>query len=394
MVQQRIYTIKEYQTLRIPRGELAESEGERLWRSFRNKIELIPPNFKNNYDWEITSLGWVGFLPLSETVGFSLMPKVPILNLLNMWEYAYDYKFEFPKGDFKSDSLQDFYSQLANILANRILERAHKGYYRTYLDRHDQLPYIRGQLDMRRMIVQPWQPRPRCNFHELTADIEDNQILAWTLYVILHSHFCREDIQQTLVKSFHSIKHLVSLRSFNPQECTSRLYNRLNEDYVPMHALSHFFLANCGPTYQVGKQTMLPFLVDMAGLFERFVAAWLKKNLPPQFYLKVQTKLLLDSSWSFIPDLMICDRATNQARWILDTKYKNPSSPSNEDISQVSFYTQLTNAPEAILVYPSKLNQDIEITINGVQIRSLSFSLENDLELSGHQFLEKAGIVA
>ena len=59
------------------------------------------------------------------------------------------------------------------------------------------------------------------------------------------------------------------------------MYHRLNRDYEVLHALCRFFLENSGPAHSSGGHTFFPFLVDMAQLFERFVAGWLQKHLPP-----------------------------------------------------------------------------------------------------------------
>ena len=51
-----------------------------------------------------------------------------------------------------------------------------------------------------------------------------------------------------------------------------RLYHRLNQDYQPMHGLCRFFLEHSGPTHQDGDSAMIPFVVHMPALFEKFVA--------------------------------------------------------------------------------------------------------------------------
>ena len=41
-----------------------------------------------------------------------------------------------------------------------------------------------------------------CQYHENTADIEDNQILAWTLYCMARSGFCREKVAELVRRAF------------------------------------------------------------------------------------------------------------------------------------------------------------------------------------------------
>ncbi|MCX7038200.1 MAG: hypothetical protein NT005_03560 [Spirochaetes bacterium] len=43
--------------------------------------------------------------------------------------------------------------------------------------------------------------------------------------------------------------------------------------------MCRFFLESSGPTHEPGGNLMLPFLVDMARLFELFVAEWLQQHI-------------------------------------------------------------------------------------------------------------------
>ena len=114
------------------------------------------------------------------------------------------------------------------------------------------------------------------------------------------------------------------LRPVRPHVCIGRVYNRLNEDDQPLHALSHFFLEHTGPSHEMGNHRILPFLVDMAQLYERFVAEWLTVALPPEVHLRVQERLHLDAGkrLHFIIDLVLYDVKTGETRCVIDTKHK------------------------------------------------------------------------
>lgn len=62
-----------------------------------------------------------------------------------------------------------------------------------------------------------------------------------------------------------------------------RFYNRLNQDYEPMHGLCWFFLENIGPTHEQGEHTILPFLVDKG----RIQSSWLLDIDDPDNMLKL-----------------------------------------------------------------------------------------------------------
>jgi len=382
----------EYEKHLLPKPHISEVDGERLWNKFGSKITIEQPSFKNNQHWELTSQGYVGFIPVSEDLSLSIIPKVSIKNLFGMWEYAYRLRnIEFLEDIYQAKSLQEFYSQLANILAKRIIDRSVKGYYRAYLSKVDDLSYVKGRLDLNRLVSTPWIVRPRCSFQEHTADIEDNKILAWTLYTILRSGFCHERVLSSVRKAYRNITHTVTLQSYEANDCIGRFYTRLNQDYQPLHALSRFFLENSGPSYELGEHKMLPFLVDMAQLFEMFVAEWLKIHLPPTYYLKSQETIDINKSGNINIriDLVLYDSATNQPHCVLDTKYKRTETPSPEDIAQVNLYASVKQCKEAILIYPENLSKPVDQVINGIRIRTITFDISGDLESGGNDFINK-----
>lgn len=55
---------------------------------------------------------------------------------------------------------------------------------------------------------------------------------------------------------------------------------------------------------------MLPFLINMADLFEKFVAEWLRAHLPEDFRLKTQEHVHIDEATGLFlkPDLTLYDR--------------------------------------------------------------------------------------
>jgi 5-methylcytosine-specific restriction enzyme subunit McrC len=385
----RTLELIEYVPTLLPRADLMDALGELLWERYSSQIDVEFPSPKTKNKWELTSRGWVGYIPLSAELGISIHPKVPLRNLFGMWEYAYRLKGLFPPGQFQAATINDFYSSLASILARQVLERCRKGIYRNYLPRFDQLPYVRGRLDVPALTNTPWATSLACHYEEHTPDIEDNQLLAWTLFVIAHSGFCKPAVLPTVLKAYRTLQGSVSLRHFSPAACINRLYNRLNEDYGLPHALCRFFLEQSGPTHQLGSHTMLPFLISMAQLFELFLAEWLAANLPPNLGLQTQERVSIgqDSVLQFRIDLVLYDKVTGSVRAVLDTKYKTSQGLDASDAAQIIAYAKLKNAPQAILIYPAPLAKNLNDHIGDIHLRTLTFSLHDDLQEAGQLFL-------
>lgn len=386
----RIVELQEHVPLHLSPQDLPAAAGELLWQQYdreRGVLAVDFPSPKTGNRWQITPGGWVGHLPLTPHLAFHLQPKVPLDNLFRMLAYAYRLQsFTVLDGLTVSDSLADFYRRLALLLARRVLDRGRQGFHRTYLPRQEQLPYVRGQLDLRR--TRPWTPALACRYEEHTVDIVDNQILAWTLQKIAQSGLCDEQTQQVVRRAYRSLRGQVSTVPFSAQACVERVYNRLNRDYQPLHALCRFFLENSGPGHRLGEHTMIPFLVNMGRLYEQFVAAWLVVHLPAPWKVHVQEQVAVGNhdELHFNVDLVLYD-GENRPRLVLDTKYKGAERTAPADVQQITTYARLRDCREAVLIYPQPPSHPLDLVVGDVRLRTLSFPLAGDLEAQGNAFL-------
>lgn len=383
--------LKEYVPTRIPKDGIPNDVGELLWREHSNCVSVEFPSPKTDHEWELTSQGWVGYVAIAEGHTLWLQPKVEIHNLFRMLEYAYRLKsFRFLEGEIESSSLDEFFERLANVLAKRVLDRARQGLYREYIPESNDLPYIRGQMDVRRIVVAPWDVKLRCHYQVHTSDIEDNQILVWTLLRITRSDITLTRSLPSVRRAYRTLQGAIDLKQFRPQDCIGRLYNRLSEDYKPLHALCRFFLENTGPTHNIGNRKMLPFLVNMGQLFEKFVAEWLRLNLSPEWTIESQEKVYIgdDQHWHFAVDIVLYRTDSTEPVCVLDTKYK-AKKPSADDIAQVVAYAGSKGCKHAVLVYPTHVEPALDEDVGNVRVRSLVFLLDDDLEGSGVEFVMK-----
>jgi len=379
--------LTEYQLKIFEKDEIPEPVGDKIYDNYAKKIEIDFPNRKTKDKWQLKSQGIVGHIPITPEFHIIIQPKVPIANLFGMLEYAYKFNINFQKELIKCEYLEQLYERLANILAEKIIERCCKGLYRDYLPKTEKLPYIRGRLDIRQAIQKPWEVQLKCHYNEQTSDIEDNQILAWTLFIIGRSGLCGESASSKVRKAFHTLQGIVTIKSFTAQACIDRNYHRLNQDYQLLHALCRFFLENTGPSHEKGDREMVPFLINMANLYEQFVAEWLKVNIPEGFFIKQQYRVNHDQHYFDKIDLVLGDIVTNEILYVLDTKYKVPEKVANSDYHQIVAYANAVNCKNAILIYPQNLKVPRDTQIGDIRVRSLTFSLDSDLNEAGKSFL-------
>lgn len=397
----RLITLHEYESLQLDSDHLSPEDGRLLWERWGRarkragkRVAVEFPSPATDGKWVLTPQGWVGHLPLRPGLSLALQPKVPIGNLFRMLEVAYSLKsFEFLEGVTELDTIEEFYERLANKLASRVLLRARRGFYREYVGRQGDLSSLRGRLDLARIAARPVTISLPCLYREHTSDIEDNQILSWTMQCIARSGLCTDRSRNRVRRAYHGASGAARPLPIRASACVGRTYNRLNEDYRTLHALCRFFLEAAGPTQDTGGRGMLPFLMNMAILFELFVAEWLRENLPPEWVVSAQHRHPITKSGEvkWIADLVLIDRHTHQASCVIDTKYKKKALPSPADVAQVVAYAVAMNCKEAILIYPTREIKPMVAMVGNIRVRTMAFDLAGDFANSGRALVR--GIV-
>lgn len=382
----QIVALTEYRTERLPAAALAEETGVLLWRHYdreRGVLSVAFPSPGTGQHWELTSRGWVGLIRVTPELMLALEPRIAIEDLFGMLEMADGLQsFHFLPGLVHCDSLASVYERLAAALAEGVLRRAHQGLYGGYMGQRERLPFVRGRL-----LVEPGEQQAAtlgvlCDYEEHTVDVPDNQILVWTLWCIARSRICGERVQPLLRRALRALQGTVTLVPTAASACVGREYGRLNEDYAPLHALCRFFLEHSGPAHQRGDEAMAPFLVNMARLYEQYVAAWLRQQLPTPWTLRVQETVVLrsdadgdaESGVQFSIDLVLYD-GDGVAHAVLDTKYRPLERARSADVAQVVAYAQSKGCRRAMLIYPQPLSLPLDVMAGDVHVQTMPFCL-------------------
>lgn len=396
--------LEEYKTTELPKDALSEEQARRIWERYRQQIAVEFPSPRTGGRWSLKSEGWVGYVPVEPELMLELRPKIPIANLFGMLEYAYDFvfdpdskSFEVLKGLVSCGSLEEFYSTLATILAEMVLRRERRGLYRAYRLQAGPLNRLSGRVDFTRHTSRPWDARLFCRYEEFEFDVEDNRILTWTLHNMVHSSLCSEAALPIVRRAYHHMARVTSLTPVSAEDCMGRLYNRLNEDYRPMHALCRFFLEHSGPVRAANGHKMVPFLVDMEQLYESFVAGWLDRYLKQHrsinYELQKQKSFTVgrNDEVKFRIDLVLKDRNDGAVRYVMDTKYKAGSHQLQPaDIAQVATYALAMNCSEAVLIYPTEEVRPFEGVIGDrVRVRVIPFSIQGNIRQAGERFVNQ-----
>jgi 5-methylcytosine-specific restriction enzyme subunit McrC len=379
-----LISLVEHQATELPRDALTEVQGLLLQHTYSRVISLDFPHAGNNHQWRLTPKGYVGFIPLGKQQ-IQIKPKVSLANLFRMLESAFDLV------DFRDDlvmmgDIDDLFSSLAKILSDRVHELAKRGIERRYLSIQEPLTTMRGRLLVNERSRRSWMVELPCDFQEHTSDIAENQIIAWTLSRILRSGICRADVYPSVQAAFRSLLPFCEVKSVPIVEFDDFIYDRLNFSYQSIHALCRLFLELAGPTHEIGDRSMLPFLVDMNRLFERFVSAWLKANLPSDFIVETKRPMTFSEihDLRYQADIVLFRRGSNKPLAVIDTKYKAAGLPESGDVHQIIHYAMMLNTARAFLVYPQTIARKLDEKSGGIRLQNVAFDLSQILDSAGN----------
>ncbi|MGE3799926.1 MAG: McrC family protein [Candidatus Kapaibacterium sp.] len=383
--------------------ERITSEHIRLLRKEFSSVIRVERDPLEDGCWFLTSLGYVGSIPLGDDLLLHLHPKTPVGNIFRMIEHAYRIDFKIFDTLYYCETLPGMVDALALILAERLLHRVRRGLYRAYIPRTARLEALRGRLDVEEFIRSDYQPDLPCTFGEQTVENEENQIICWTLHLLLRSSQLSQRVRPTVRKAWRALSRSVSPFPCSSRICVGRSYNRLNSDYEMLHTICRFFLDTLVPAHRTGEHPSFSFLIDMNLLFERFVAEWLRGRgelHDAGIRITTQERALVGEGAvvTFIFDILVKDHLSGATRCVIDTKYKVPVKPANDDIFQVVAYATQQRCRQAVLIYPEALSNPIDITVGDVRIKSLTFPISGEeseeIEVGGKNFLrELLGLV-
>lgn len=390
---EKIIELEEEKNKIIPKASFDEKLALTIYRLYKKQIKIEFPNLLNNQCYKLRSKGYIGHIPLSKDIMIRIYPKIPISNLFRMLEYVYDLNiFQLLDGITHIESLNDLFENLAFILSKMVLDRARKGLYRAYITEESSLPYIRGKIKLFPSLfaLLGGSTRLVCEYEEHSADLDDNRILLWTIYLLSRLNLKRDDVRKQIRQAYRVLVKYVKIKPMDQRDCILRFYNRLNDDYKPMHAICRLFLEKIGPGIETGTFEFIPFMLNMPKLFESFVAKWLQANLPSEMHINTQYKVELDEKglFSFKIDLIIINIQSDKILAVLDTKYKRNERLEESDIQQIVAYAVRMQTKKAFLIYPSPKTKLYSLTIGEVKVKNLIFNIGIDPDEAGNSFLE------
>ena len=345
-------------------------------------IEPVPGTERT---YHLTPGSMVGAVETGE-LSVVIEPKIGIVNLLSLACYAAGkVKFQREHFDFREEhALPDV---LALALALQARRAFSQGLLHGYRVEEQALLTLRGRVRFAEQVARRFDfPMPvELQYDEFTDDILPNQLVKAAAHRLsrtrLRSRGARRDLGWVACTLAD-----VSLREFPPARVPEVAFDRLNEHYRGVVALSRLILRHGAFEAGRGAVRASGFLMDMNTVFQEFLTQALREELDasPQTLQSDRElgRLTLDESRrvTLKPDLTWWDGPT--CTFVGDAKYKNLTRQPvpNSDLYQMLSYATALDLPGGLLVYA----QGEEVDGASYQVRHSGRRLEvATLDLAG-----------
>jgi 5-methylcytosine-specific restriction enzyme subunit McrC len=324
--------------------------------------------------------GVVGILATKES-SLEILPKIDVApgetvdhenaairkRLIHMLAVALDLKIDLGVVTDLAWQRETLLEILIRIFCDKLTEAVRKGMPRRYVGRDEDLPTLRGSLDINRQFtrhaVNP--SRLSCRFDLLSEDIPLNRIMKAAISQLFR--ISRRAPNQQRLRELAFVYADIADVPVSALRWAEVVIDRTNRSWQELFAMARLFLQDRYQTTTGGSGQGTAMLFEMNALFEEYVGRLIARALAGTgFTVSLQGGRLFclsaqDSERGLFqtkPDILI--RRAGVVTHVIDTKWKRIASRiddpkqgvSQADVYQMMAYAQLYRAPRLTLLYP------------------------------------------
>lgn len=260
---------------------------------------------------------------------------------------------------------------LIRLFCTKLFEAVHRGLPRRYMSHAEDLPALRGRLDVVRQfsMLASSPQRLACRYDTLSSDIALNQIMKAA--VVRLAGFARAPDNQRRLRELTFTFADVADVPVSSLRWNEAIINRTNARWGELKRLAQLLLGDRFQTTSRGRDHGYALLFEMNVLFEEYIGRMLAQTLTPKgFTVRLQgggRYCLIEvdddgvsGAKRFLtrPDIIIGHQGTPLL--IIDTKWKRLASQVDDpkrgiaqaDVYQLMAYGRLYDCSDLMLLYP------------------------------------------
>lgn len=209
--------------------------------------------------------------------------KIVIKNIYHMLSYAFRTLTQSIYEDVAVEEFDEIHDLFAAILAKGIGLQLKQGLYREYVSRREELPVVRGKIDMPGTIKNrlAHQRVLTCEFDELSENILLNQILKTTVMLLLKNAKVAAEYKDELKKEMLFFSNIDILEPGSIRWESIR-FQRNNQTYRMLVGICQLVIEGMLITTDNGVHHLASFVDEqrMCRLYERFILEYYARHFP------------------------------------------------------------------------------------------------------------------
>jgi len=349
----------------------------RYLQQFRHSKDIVISPIAGGQTYRLVADNVVGALSLPSGVQIHIRPKIGLPNLFRLLSFVSNDCFGLEEMvDYEEEEgIFDLLGQLYSKELSRLLKL---GLRQDYSSVEGNLSTIRGRILFNQHLKMNTAKAGKayCLFSHRSSDTTENQALLAAIQALLRGQVCGPKTQESLRACLRKMPGEINTQGFSAQRLTKIQIGRHNEHYRRPLFLAGLVLRSIAFANNSGQSNQPSFLIDVAKLFEDYVAQSLLRYFDdPDLVVAAQESSPFDTegTLNIQPDLMFKFRDTHDVVSVADTKYKDLDlkSVNSADAYQMLAYMINKGCRISVLIYPESIyravSKDETITIRSGQ---------------------------
>lgn len=295
-----------------------------------------------------------------------------IKNIYYMLAYAFNTLHKEVDDEIATEDFDNAHNLFAAILSKGISYQLKQGLYRGYMNKVENLPVLRGKIDMAGTIRNKLQRKQRitCEYDELSENNLLNQILKTTVMLLLRYADVDTEYKNELKKEMLFFSGVGEIDPVHIRWSEIR-FQRNNQSYRLLITICQLIIEGMLLTTETGEYKLASFVDDqhMSHLYEKFILEYYIAEHPELTASASQISWALDDGiGTLLPimqsDVMLSDAGKKHVL-IIDAKYYAHSLATNQFDKHTIHSANLYQ----IFTYVKNMDADIlnqEHTVSGM----------------------------
>ena len=312
-----------------------------------------------------------------------------IKNVYYMLAYAFRALSMDEYDDLAGEDFEHIHDLFAAILAKGITRQVKQGLYREYLNRVEDLPTVRGKIElagtMRNKIAR--SQRLSCEYDELSENNLHNQVLKTTSMILLRHGAVAEDHRAELRKAMLFFSGVDEVEPTAIRWDAIR-FQRSNVSYRFLLSICQLVIDGMLITTDEGERRLAKFVDDqrMSRLYEKFILEYYAAECECATASSPQIKWALDDGFGTMLPVMQSDIVLSRGNRVLiiDAKYYTHTT-------QQSYDTSTIHSANLYQIFTYVKNKEAELADQAHEVSGMLLYAKTDEEIQPDGVYQMSG---